>query len=257
VPPGERDAFRFTLESADDVPAFSNLRVGAHSYALSAVDSSGAPVTNFDQPLSVTVVPGACTFDAAGGDWSNAGVFALDPSTGVFDNLIASIDTNAGVETATLPSIGVAPQRPNADASSSALNESGTLARQTIDQITAGEHEDLPPPQVTGDCKGTTASVAAANQTDYPLSLYFAGASGQTITIGPGVSLNLQFQPGHYDVAASVPAPDVTPFLGAWDLNTCPYAYQVLIVSANAHAGDQPRIPDPTNQSLVGEVDTR
>src|SRR6185437_16154470 len=117
VPPGEHDTFTFTLASADDVPAFSNLRVGKHSYVVSVVDSTGAPVTSFDQPLSVTVVPGQCTFDAAGGDWSNAGVFALDPSTGLFQNLVASIDTTAGVETATLPSIGVAPLRPNADAS--------------------------------------------------------------------------------------------------------------------------------------------
>ena len=232
VPPGERDALTLALASADDVPAFSNLRVGTHSYAMSAVDSTGAPVTNFDPPLSVIVVPGQCTLNPTGGDWSDAGVFALDPSSGVFQNLVASIDASAGIETATLPSIGVAPVRPNADAGTTALNESGEIARQTIDQITAGDHEDLPPPQVTGDCTAATASVAASNQTDYPLSLYFAGASGQTITIGAGVSLNLQFAPGHYDVAASVPAPDVTPFLGAWDLENCAYAYQVLIVSA-------------------------
>jgi hypothetical protein len=56
--------------------------------------------------LNVTVTPGQCTFDARGGDWSNAGVYVLDPTTRVFDNLVASIDMTAGVESATLPNLG-------------------------------------------------------------------------------------------------------------------------------------------------------
>jgi hypothetical protein len=242
VPAAEADAYTFNLASADDAPAFSNLRVGSHSYVLSAVDSTGALVTTFDPPLTVVVGAGPCTVQVDGNDWSSAGVYALDPATGAFGNLVSTVDPDANVLTASLPRIAPAPARPPTDAAG-VVDESGQIARQTIDQIATGDYEDLPPPQLTGDCSGGAATVAAVNGTDYSLSLYFAGIGGQSVTLGAGVTLNLQLPPGHYDVAASVPAPDVTPFLGVWDLENCSYAFSALIVTA--HAPTASVLPSP------------
>jgi hypothetical protein len=82
----------------------------------------------------------------------------------------------------------------------------------------------LPPPQVIGPCGGSVATLTVENDTSYPLSLSLTGPSSRTVTVNPTDTMrNIQLQPGHYDVRASVPAQDVIPFSGSWDLKNCPY----------------------------------
>jgi hypothetical protein len=228
VPPGEPDTLTFNFPSLDDAAAFGNVRVGSHSYALSAFDSVGNAVTSFNPPLSVVVVPGQCTFDLVNDDWSSAIVFALAPGSANFGTVETRPNDQRTAVTADLSELSVAPPRPPTDAAG--LDESGVLARATIDQLAAGDHGELPPPQVNGDCGGAAAGIEISNSTSFPLSLYVAGAaSGQSITLGAGVSLNLQFEPGQYDVAASVPAANLVPALGTWDVGNCQYTYDFQI----------------------------
>jgi len=227
IPSGEFDTLTVSLLSADATAAFSNLEVGRHAYVLSVTDSMGNVVTSFNPPLSVTVVPGPCTFDLVNDDWSSAIVFALGPGSADLRAVETRPNDQRTAVTANLSALSVAPPPPPTDAAG--LDESGVLARATIDQLAAGDHGELPPPQVNGDCGGAVASIVVSNLTSFPLSLYIAGASGQSITLGPGVSLNLQLEPSQYDVAASVPAANLIPGLGTWDLGNCPYKYDFQI----------------------------
>lgn len=103
-------------------------------------------------------------------------------------------------------------------------------AREAIDEIRAGSHGDIPPPQATGRCSGAMATVSIQNQTTYALSVYLAGPDSHTLTMNPGGSTSVRLTEGHYDIGARVAAPHVAPFSGGWDLGRgCPYASQFYI----------------------------
>lgn len=97
-------------------------------------------------------------------------------------------------------------------------------AQQAIGQITMGPHGTIPAPQASGDCRGTSATIAVTNRTAYGLTVYLAGAEGRTLVLSPGDSRSVQLTAGSYSVGARVNASNVLPYAGTWALDPCPYS---------------------------------
>jgi hypothetical protein len=76
-------------------PAAGLLVVGSAYYQVTVLDGTGAPVTNFDPPLQLTVQPNADTLAAAGADPSLVG--ALDHGSGTFDTQAATVNDDGSL----------------------------------------------------------------------------------------------------------------------------------------------------------------
>lgn len=103
------------------------------------------------------------------------------------------------------------------------------IAENAIQDILKRPHSEMPSPQVTGSCSGSAAVITVQDDTAYSLSLYLRGPESRAITLNAGTSTTLRLPPGRYAVGASVPASNVRPHVGVWDLRGCQYGFQFYI----------------------------
>jgi hypothetical protein len=121
-------------------------------------------------------------------------------------------------------SSGSQPAQPSLHPSDAPGGVAEDAARQEITHIREGVHGDLPMARVVGRCSGVVTTTTVENRTGYPLYLYLSGPESRTLAIDPGRTVDLRLEPGRYDVAARVSAPNVRPFAGGWELSRgCPY----------------------------------
>lgn len=88
----------------------------------------------------------------------------------------------------------------------------------TIDEITGGTTEDLPPPTASGSAPGGTVSMEITNGSNRDLEMLYTGPETEQVTIGTDESMTLQLAPGAYQVVVRASGGGVIPFSGSWSL---------------------------------------
>jgi hypothetical protein len=109
------DALTVTLGPAQSTPGGENggnLIVGGRAYVLLLSDSTGAPVTAFDQPLMLIYTPSADEVAVAEGDLSGIGAAVYNAESGEYDALVTLV-TDEGTVTAAFASVGIVLSTPD------------------------------------------------------------------------------------------------------------------------------------------------
>jgi hypothetical protein len=100
------DTLTVSLGPAPNSTGIGNLIVGDTAYVLSLVDSTGASVTTFDQPLVLMFTPSADDLAAAGDDPLAIVVSVYNADTGEFEVVPTTLNDD-GTVSAVVASIGM------------------------------------------------------------------------------------------------------------------------------------------------------
>jgi hypothetical protein len=105
--------------------------------------------------------------------------------------------------------IKIGPQHPKGPES----DETRTVENE-IAKIRAGAHAAMPAAQAAGAAPGAGTSIVVKNDTQFDLSVYYAGPVSRSVQIAPKESRVVSLPAGPYQVAAKVSDPSVIPFYG-------------------------------------------
>jgi TPR repeat protein len=106
------------------------------------------------------------------------------------------------------------------------------IVHRAIERIRASRYARLPDPTSLLGGSGTTLTIE--NRTKFAVNVYLKGATIQSLTIAPSLSLVVNLVPGRYQVAAEIPDSATVPLFNELTLNAGTQYRQLFYMSESA-----------------------
>ena len=93
------------------------------------------------------------------------------------------------------------------------------IIKLEVDEIFAGQYEEMPSANRTGEANYVSSDVIINNDTQYTLTVRYSGPENRRIIIAPSSTEKVKLKSGNYRVTASVNSTQVTNYAGTESLN--------------------------------------
>lgn len=93
------------------------------------------------------------------------------------------------------------------------------IIKLEVDAIFAGQYEEIPSANRTGEANYVSSDVTIKNDTQYTLTVRYSGPENRRIIIVPSATEKVELKSGNYRVTASVNSSRVTNYAGTESLN--------------------------------------